>query len=552
MISTSAIRISCVDRRGRPRAGRRRRCTPPSSSDGLTPAEVEHAPYLRPCGRIVGATGQVGGVMRTVLAEREFPVDELRLFASARSAGRTLPWNGDEITVEDAATADYAGLDLALFSAGATDLAGARPAGGGRRRHRHRQLVGLAHGPRRAARGARGQRRRPRPIPKGIVANPNCTTMVAMPVLKPLHLEAGLEAIVVSTYQAVSGGGLAGVGRARRAGAQGGRPGRRAHLRRRRGRLPRRRRSSTRRSPSTSSRCRQLVDDGRDETDEEQKLRNESRKILGIPDLPCPAPACGCRCSPATRCRSTPASRDPITPGRGAEVLPARRASSWSTCPRRSMAAGNDPTYVGRIRPTTPSTAAEASRCSAPATTCARAPPSTPSRSPSSSPPPAPSGGARREAVGGRRLLHGARRRALRRRCARRSPTRSRTRRSSRPAANPRSSSAAATASRCSSCAGAGLDVEGLDSSPGHARPRPRGRPRPEGIDVGASTRPPMESMDLGRRYRSIFLAGSDLQPPARRRAPTGPRPRARVRAHLADGGSASGAAVHPAAGRGG
>src|SRR3712207_8734363 len=67
---------------------------------------------------IVGATGQVGGVMRRILAERKFPVDQLRLFASARSAGRTLPWQDTEITVEDAATADYGGLDIVLFSAG--------------------------------------------------------------------------------------------------------------------------------------------------------------------------------------------------------------------------------------------------------------------------------------------------------------------------------------------------------------------------------------------------------------------------------------------------
>ena len=69
---------------------------------------------------VVGATGQVGSVMRTLLAERNFPIDEIRFFASARSAGTTLPWKGGEITVEDAATADPSGLDIALFSSGAT------------------------------------------------------------------------------------------------------------------------------------------------------------------------------------------------------------------------------------------------------------------------------------------------------------------------------------------------------------------------------------------------------------------------------------------------
>src|SRR5919107_1234285 len=160
---------------------------------------------------IVGATGLVGGIMRTLLAERDFPVDQLRLFASARSAGKTLPWAGGEITVEDAATADYAGLDLALFAAGAT--------------------LSKALAPRVAAAGATvvdnssGWRHdvdvplvvaevNPHAldsIPKGIVANPNCTTMVAMPVLKPLHDEAGLRRIVVSTYQSVSGAGRKGI-----------------------------------------------------------------------------------------------------------------------------------------------------------------------------------------------------------------------------------------------------------------------------------------------------------------------------------------------------
>ncbi len=116
---------------------------------------------------IVGATGQVGGVMRAVLAERQFPVDELRLLASSRSAGRRLRWGDTEIEVEDAATADWSGLDIALFSAGGADLARAGSARGRRRRHRHRQLVGVAHGSRRAARGARGQRPRPRRDPQG-------------------------------------------------------------------------------------------------------------------------------------------------------------------------------------------------------------------------------------------------------------------------------------------------------------------------------------------------------------------------------------------------
>src|SRR5580704_15820310 len=160
---------------------------------------------------VVGATGQVGTVMRTVLAERDFPVDDIRFLASARSAGTRLPWRGGEIEVEVAEDADYRGVDIALMSVGAdaSRLMSPRIAEAGAlvidnssawRMDPAVPLVvaevnadALAH------------------MDKGIVANPNCTTMVAMPVLAPLHREAGLAKVVVSSYQAVSGAGLAGV-----------------------------------------------------------------------------------------------------------------------------------------------------------------------------------------------------------------------------------------------------------------------------------------------------------------------------------------------------
>ena len=234
---------------------------------------------------IVGATGQVGGVVRRILAERQFPVDQLRLFASARSAGRTLPWGGREITVEDAAVADPTGLDIAIFSAGGA--------------------TSKEQAPRFAAAGvtvidnSSAWRRDPdvplvvsevnpqalTSIPKGIIANPNCTTMAAMPVLKPLHDEAQLVRIVASTYQAVSGSGLAGVEEldtqvkavVDKAAA-----------------LTHDGSAVTFPEPvkyvapiafNVLPLAGSVVDDGSFETDEEQKLRNESRKILGIPDL---------------------------------------------------------------------------------------------------------------------------------------------------------------------------------------------------------------------------------------------------------------------------
>ena len=165
---------------------------------------------------VVGATGQVGQVMRALLAERDFPATEVRFFASSRSAGKKLEFRGQEIEVEDSETADPSGLDIALFSAGAT--------------------MSRVQAPRFAAAGAvvvdnssawrkdpdvplvvsevnfdRDVAGRVRSLPKGIIANPNCTTMAAMPVLKPLHDEAGLTRLIVSSYQAVSGSGLAGV-----------------------------------------------------------------------------------------------------------------------------------------------------------------------------------------------------------------------------------------------------------------------------------------------------------------------------------------------------
>ena len=145
--------------------------------------------------------------MRTLLAERGFPVDDIRYFASARSAGTTLPWADGEVTVEDTATADFSGLDVALFSNGGSSS--------------------KEYAPKVAAAGAvvidnsSAWRKDPDvplvvsevnpddllSIPKGIVANPNCTTMAAMPVLKPLHDKAGLVRLHVSSYQAVSGSG---------------------------------------------------------------------------------------------------------------------------------------------------------------------------------------------------------------------------------------------------------------------------------------------------------------------------------------------------------
>jgi aspartate-semialdehyde dehydrogenase len=299
---------------------------------------------------VVGATGQVGGVMREVLVARGFPVGEIRFFASKRSAGTTLPWAGGQVVVEDAATADPAGLDIALFSAGKQAAA---------------QLA-----PRFAATGcivvdnSSAFRMDPQ-VPlvvsevnpqaigdavKGIVANPNCTTMAAMPVLGPLHREAGLTRLVVSTYQAVSGSGSGGVDE-----------------------LDKQVRETVDRAAELTHDGRAvefptpakyvapiafnvvpmagaLVADGSFETDEEQKLRNESRKILGIPDL---LVSGTCVRVPVFTGHSLSINAEfaaPLPAERAKAVLARAPGVELADVPTPLQAAGRDPSYVGRIR----------------------------------------------------------------------------------------------------------------------------------------------------------------------------------------------------------
>ena len=301
---------------------------------------------------IVGATGQVGTVMREILQERAFPVGELRLFATARSAGKTVSYAGVDVEIEDIATADPAGLDIALFSAGAT---GSR-----------------AHAPRFAEAGVvvidnssawRNDPEVPLVVsevnphaiaerPRGIIANPNCTTMAAMPVLKALHAEAGLERLIVSTYQAVSGSGLAGaeelLGQVQSVLDQG----------------------DTLRLVHDGSAVAfpepvkyvapiafdviplagSIVDDGEEETDEEKKLRNESRKILELPEL---RVAGTCVRVPVFTGHSLSINAEfarEITPDRAREVLADAAGVALADVPTPLHAAGKDPSFVGRIR----------------------------------------------------------------------------------------------------------------------------------------------------------------------------------------------------------
>ena len=301
---------------------------------------------------VVGATGQVGGVMRRLLEERSFPLDQIRFFASARSAGTTLPWRGSDVVVEDAATADVSGIDIALFSAGATTSKA--------------QALRFAEAGAVVIDNSSGWRMDPdvplvvsevnpeaaRVRPKGIIANPNCTTMAAMPVLMPLHRESGLQRLVVSSYQAVSGSGVAGVAELE------------SQLR---GTIDQDitalvQDGSALAMPAPSKYVApiaynvvpfagSLVDDGMFETDEEKKLRNESRKILGIPDL---LVSGTCVRVPVFTGHSLSINAQfarPLSVERAAEILRSAPGVTFTDVPTPLQAAGADPSFVGRLRP---------------------------------------------------------------------------------------------------------------------------------------------------------------------------------------------------------
>ncbi|OJU16289.1 MULTISPECIES: aspartate-semialdehyde dehydrogenase [unclassified Sphingomonas] len=297
---------------------------------------------------VVGATGLVGGMMLSLLAERNFPLTSLRLFASARSAGSTLPFRGAEIVVEDAETADFAGLDIVFFSAGGSTskaLAGKVAAAGGVVIDNSSAWRGDPEVPLVVA---EVNPEALRELPKGIIANPNCTTMAAMPVLKPLHDAAGLKRIVASTYQAVSGGGMEGVNVLHRqivAGAEGS---------------------------AALARDGGAVDLGEPEkwavpigynvvplnyvmaeegyTEEEIKLRDESRKILGIAGL---AVSATCVRVPVFTGHSLSMNVEferPITPAQATELLAHAQGVELAEVPNPLDATGKDPVFVGRVR----------------------------------------------------------------------------------------------------------------------------------------------------------------------------------------------------------
>ena len=288
--------------------------------------------------------------MLGILAERGFPVGELRLFASARSAGRTFDWGGRSITVEDADTADWSGLDIVMFSAGgatsralAPRVAEAGPvvidnSSAWRMDPDVPLVVSEVNGHAVAHR------------PKGIIANPNCTTMAAMPVLGPLHREANLRSMVVSTYQAVSGGGLAGVSeldeQVQKVGAEA------AALTHGGGAVefPPHQQFPAPIAFNVVPLAGSIVDDGLDETDEEQKLRNETRKILDIADLKVSGLCVRVPVFTGHSLSINARFERPMTPDQARQILDYAPGVELADLPTPLAAAGQDPTYVGRIR----------------------------------------------------------------------------------------------------------------------------------------------------------------------------------------------------------
>ncbi|MCX6524317.1 MAG: aspartate-semialdehyde dehydrogenase [Actinobacteria bacterium] len=299
---------------------------------------------------IFGATGQVGSVMRTLLAQRQVPVGSIRFFASSRSAGSYLPWGDGQVIVEDTATADFSGIDIALFSNGATSSREFAPqvAAAGAivvdnssawRMDPQVPLVVAEVNPQAL-----------KILPKGIVANPNCTTMAAMPILKPLDTEAGLIRLVVSTYQAVSGGGLAGVEELASQIAAGSDRASELTYDGQAIEFPAAVKFARTIGFNVIPLAGSVVEDGSEETDEEQKLRNESRKILDLPELRVSGT---CVRVPVFTGHSLSINAEfarPISAERAREVLGSAPGVLLSEVPNPLEAAGADPSFVGRVR----------------------------------------------------------------------------------------------------------------------------------------------------------------------------------------------------------
>jgi aspartate-semialdehyde dehydrogenase len=299
---------------------------------------------------IVGATGAVGTTMLSILEERNFPVSDLRLMASSRSAGRVVPTKWGDVAVEDLDTADPAGIDVALFSAG-----------GSRSKE---------HAPKFAAAGAvvvdnSSAFRMDDAVPlvvaqvndeaikshRGIVANPNCTTMVVMMAAGPLHRAAGLKQMTATSYQSVSGSGQTGIevltheidilGKDRETLTQGGWSDPNSDL------------YSRPIGFNVLAHAGGFTEQGY--TDEEWKLVNETRKILDSPDIKVEPFCVRVPVMVGHGIAATMFFDRPVAIDEANELLAAAPgAQLWddSRVPTPLDSAGIDDVLIGRVRPT--------------------------------------------------------------------------------------------------------------------------------------------------------------------------------------------------------
>lgn len=292
---------------------------------------------------VLGATGLVGTTIRELLAAREFPVAELVPLASERSAGKELEWNGGTATCQALSEDSIQGLDLVLSSAGGKISgewtpklveAGATVVDNTSfwRMHDDVPLVVAEVNPEALD------------DHNGIIANPNCSTMQMVVALKPLFDEAGIERLVISTYQAVSGTGKAAIDELREQA--------RAVLD---GQQPQARIYPHQIAFNALAQAGSFAP-GDDHTDEERKLINETRKILGDPEIKVSAT---CIRVPVVTGHSEAVNvetRDPLSPERARELLEAAPGVTVvddpgaGRYPMAVEAAGRDEVFVGRIR----------------------------------------------------------------------------------------------------------------------------------------------------------------------------------------------------------
>ena len=296
---------------------------------------------------IAGATGAVGREMMKVLEERNFPVSELIPLASERSEGHKLEFMGAEVVVRRLKPDSFAGVDIGLFSPGASVSREFAPhaARAGAvvidnssafRMEADCPLVVPEVNPRDVELAVKPGGRR-------IIANPNCSTIQLVVAMKPLHDAAGLKKVIVSTYQSVSGAGQKGIDE-----------------------LEKQARALFSMDEPKNEKFPHRIafnllpeigkDSGNGYTDEEMKMVNESRKILGLPDL---AVSATCVRVPIFYCHSEAAHlffERPLTPDQAREIL--RKAPGVKVVddlrehvyPMPMLGAGNDDTLVGRIR----------------------------------------------------------------------------------------------------------------------------------------------------------------------------------------------------------